>query len=208
VVENLTTCGAEDIVFVINETKHQLIGYFGNGYRFGCNFSYVVQEQRGDSNVSTSPGLSHALDSAYHLVKGKSVLFGMADTIMEPKDVFRHLLNAARPGDKAILGLFEVSRPEKFGMVEFDPEGVVSRIIDKPAETSLKYAWGCIAWMPEFTEHLHCSVNQLGISDFAKVMNNAIQQGIPFRSVVLPGGRYSDLGTYEEIIELDQKYRG
>src|SRR3989304_11624 len=120
VVENLTSSGAEHIVFVINETKHQLIGFFGNGYRFGCNISYVVQEQRGDSNVSTSPGLSHALDSAYHLVKGKTVLFGMADNIMEPKDVFRQLLDAARPEDRVILGLFPVTRPEKFGMVDFD----------------------------------------------------------------------------------------
>lgn len=207
VVENLTTSGAEDIVFVINETKHQLIGFFGNGYRFGCNISYVVQEQREDAKMSTSPGLSHALDSAYHLVKGKTVLFGMADTIMEPKDVFRHLLDAARPEDKVVLGLFEVTRPEKFGMVDFDREGVVRKIIDKPSETSLRYAWGCIVWLPEFTEHLHCSLYQDQISDFALIMNNAIDQGMSFRAVVLPGGKYSDLGTYEEIVELDQKLR-
>ena len=207
VVENLTASGAEHIVFVINETKHQLIGFFGNGYRFGCNISYVVQEQRGDSNVSTSPGLSHALDSAYHLVKGKTVLFGMADTIMEPKDVFHHLLDAARPEDRVILGLFPVTRPEKFGMVDFDQEGVVRQIIDKPAQTSLQYAWGCIAWLPEFTEHLHGCVDRQHISDFALIMNNAIEQGTPFRAVILPGGTYSDLGTFEEIAELDQKLR-
>jgi glucose-1-phosphate thymidylyltransferase len=207
VVENLTASGAQDIVFVINETKHQLIGFFGNGYRFDCNISYVVQEQREDAKMSTSPGLSHALDSAYHLVKGKTVLFGMADTIMEPKDVFRHLLDAARPEDKVILGLFEVIRPEKFGMVDFDQEGLVRQIIDKPAKTNLRYAWGCIVWLPEFTEHLHCSLFQQQISDFALIMNNAIEQGMPFRAVVLPGGKYSDLGTYEEIVELDQKLR-
>ncbi|MFN3335463.1 MAG: sugar phosphate nucleotidyltransferase, partial [Caldilinea sp.] len=70
VVDNLTLAGLRHIVLVINETKHQLVGYFGNGQRFGCNISYVVQEAlNGDGAVqSTSPGLAHALDSAYHLI--------------------------------------------------------------------------------------------------------------------------------------------
>jgi glucose-1-phosphate thymidylyltransferase len=88
VVQNLTTAGIEHIVFVINETKHQLVGFFGNGHRFGCHLSYVVQEQNTQIGKSTSPGLAHALDSAYHLVRGKTVCFGMADTIMQPEDIF------------------------------------------------------------------------------------------------------------------------
>ena len=43
VLDNLTQAGIQHIVFVINETKHQLIGYFCDGRRFGCNISYVVQ---------------------------------------------------------------------------------------------------------------------------------------------------------------------
>lgn len=203
VVENLTASGAKDIVFVINETKHQLIGYFGNGFRFGCSFSYVVQENRGEANLSTSPGLAHALDSAYHLTRGKTVLFGMADTIMEPTDVFRHLLDAAKEDDQLVLGLFEVSRPEKFGMVEMDHAGKVQQIIDKPVQTHLRYAWGCMIWKPDFTEYLHRAVNQDQVSDFARIMNDVINAGMGIRGVVLPEGRYFDLGTYSEIAELE-----
>ena len=36
VVSNLTNAGLEHVVFVVNETKHQLMGYFGNGQRFGA----------------------------------------------------------------------------------------------------------------------------------------------------------------------------
>lgn len=207
VVENMVVSGVRDIVFVINETKHQLIGYFGSGRRFGCQFSYVVQENEQDLNGSTSPGLAHALDSAYHLVCGKSVLFGMADTLMQPPDLFRRLLNAGSPDDQVILGLFEVRRPEKFGMVEMAPGGEVRQIIDKPKNTSLRYAWGCIAWRSGFTEFLHDSVNQQGVSDFAQIMNNAIHSGIRFRGHVLPRGQYADLGTYDEIMELERRSR-
>lgn len=205
VVENLTTAGASDIVFVINETKHQLIGYFGSGYRFGSRFSYVVQEQRGDANNSTSPGLAHALDSAFHLTQGKTVMFGMADTIMKPTNVFQQILEAMDADDQLGMGLFEVSRPEKFGMVDLDKQGRVRLIDDKPAETNLKYAWGCLVWRSAFTEHLHQSVNQQGISDFAVIMNNAIARDMPCRGVVLTDGDYTDLGTYDEIMELERK---
>jgi glucose-1-phosphate thymidylyltransferase len=204
VLNNLTVAGVKHIVFVINETKHQLIAFFGNGHRFGCHISYVVQESAGSAEGSTSPGLAHALDSAYHLTQGKTVFFGMADTIM-PEKVFARCFAAAAGDDEVILGLFPTERPEKFGMVRFDGNDQVLEIVDKPRQTDLTEMWGCIIWRPRFTEHLHQCVTQ-GISDFAKIMNSAIQQGMRFRAVHIDSN-YIDLGTYDEILELDRQLR-
>jgi glucose-1-phosphate thymidylyltransferase len=207
VVNNLTTAGLEHIVFVINETKHQLIGYFGDGHRFGCNISYVVQEPNTNLSQSTSPGLAHALDSAYHLVRGKTVCFGMADTIMQPTDLFAKGLEGAKPEDDVVLILFTTDRPEKFGMVQVEDDQRVGKIVDKPEETKLTEMWGCIIWRPKFTEYLHDCVRKEGISDFALIMNSAIEKGFNFRAVHMVGGVYIDLGTYEEIMELDRRFR-
>jgi glucose-1-phosphate thymidylyltransferase len=207
VLNNLTVAGVRHVVFVINETKHQLIGYFGNGPRFGCNISYVVQEQADGQGQSTSPGLAHALDSAYHLTQGKTVFFGMADTIMQPVDVFARAYGAAAPEDEVILGLFTTERPEKFGMVRLDSEQRVLEIVDKPRQTDLTEMWGCIVWRPRFTEYLHDCVTRRGVSDFALIMNEAMSAGFRFRGVSMEGGTYIDLGTYEEIMELDHRFR-
>jgi glucose-1-phosphate thymidylyltransferase len=207
VLDSLTLAGLRHVVFVINETKHQLMGYFGNGQRFGCNISYVVQEPANNHNTSTSPGLAHALDSAYHLTYGKTVFFGMADTIMQPKDVFARGYAAAKPNDDVILILFPTERSEKFGMVRMRQDHRVIEIVDKPGQTDLTEMWGCIIWRPRFTEFLHEYVNQRGISDFAYIMNSAITAGLRFRGVQQVGGTYIDLGTYEEIVELDHRYR-
>jgi glucose-1-phosphate thymidylyltransferase len=207
VVDRLTNAGLDHIVFVVNETKHQLMGYFGNGQRFGCNISYVVQEIIEGKTKSTSPGLAHALDSAYHLTCGKTVFFGMADTLMQPADVFAQAWQAACPEDDLILVLFTTAHPEKFGMVKMDEACRVLEIIDKPSKTDLTEMWGCIIWRPKFTEYLHKCVFEEGVSDFARIMNDAIKQGMKFRGVHLVGGTYIDLGTYEEIAELDKKYR-
>ncbi|RIK40676.1 MAG: hypothetical protein DCC57_19390 [Chloroflexi bacterium] len=206
VLDNLTQAGLRHVVFVVNETKHQLLGYFGNGGRFGCHISYVVQEQTNGHDQSTSPGLAHALDSAYHLAGGKTVCFGMADTIMQPTDVFARALAAAQPQDDVILALFPTTRPEKFGMVRVDGDCTVQEIVDKPRQTDLTLMWGCIIWRPRFTEYLHAAVCD-GRSDFAAIMNGAIQAGLRFRGVPMARSSYIDLGTYEEIMELDQRMR-
>jgi dTDP-glucose pyrophosphorylase len=117
VLTNMTLAGLQHIVFVINETKQQLMGFFGDGHRFGCHISYTVQESANGLDKSTSPGLAHALDSAYHLTKDKTVFFGMADTIMQPTDVFKRAYAASLPEDDVILVLFSTDHPEKFGMV-------------------------------------------------------------------------------------------
>lgn len=207
VLSNLTLTGLSHVVFVVNETKHQLIGYFGDGHRFNCNISYVVQEPENNREQSTSPGLAHALDSAYHLTRGKTVCFGMADTIMQPKDIFVRALHCAAPEDDVILVLFPTERPEKFGMVRYAADGRVMEIVDKPKKTDLSLMWGCIVWRPAFTEYLHECVHQNGISDFALIMNSAIANGMKFNSTQIMDGNYIDLGTYEEIMELDRKFR-
>lgn len=207
VVGNLVVAGLRHVVFVINETKHQLIGYFGDGKRFGCDISYVVQEQGNDPDKSTSPGLAHALDAGYHLTKGKTVYFGMADTIMQPNDVFARVYATAEPNDDVLLALFTTDRPEKFGMVRMDSAQRVSEIVDKPRQTDLTEMWGCIIWRPRFTEYLHECVSQQKVSDFARIMNNSIADGLRFRGVHMVNSVYIDLGTYEEIKELDSRYR-
>lgn len=207
VVNNLTNAGLQHVVFVVNETKHQLMGYFGSGQRFGCNISYVVQEVVEGKTKSTSPGLAHALDSAYHLTSGKTVFFGMADTLMRPTDVFAKAYKSAHVDDDVIFALFATTRPEKFGMVRMDDDNLVLEIVDKPSKTELTEMWGCIIWRPRFTEYLHKCVSEDGISDFAKIMNDAIAESMRFRGVHMVDGNYIDLGTYEEIEELDRRYR-
>jgi glucose-1-phosphate thymidylyltransferase len=207
VLDSLVASGVGHVVFVVNETKHQLMGYFGDGSRFGCHLSYVVQDGSGTERASTSPGLAHALDSAYHLVQGRTVCFGMADTIMEPRDVFARALTAAGADDDVVLVLFPTSRPEKFGMVRVDGANRVLEVVDKPRDTDLTQMWGCIIWRPRFTEHLHRCVRAQGVSDFAKILNDAIAIGMTVRAFPVTDGSYMDLGTYEEIRELDLALR-
>ncbi len=207
VIDNLVTAGVRHTVFVINETKSQLLGYFGSGQRFGCDISYVVQEQaRDDALQSTSPGLAHALDAAFHLTCEKTVFFGMADTIMQPNEIFALGRAAMQAEDEVLLCLFPTLSPQKFGMVRLDSDRRVVEVVDKPAKTDLKEMWGCMIWRTSFTAFLHRAV-QDGQGDFARIMNDAIAAGLRFSGLVVPESNFIDLGTYEEIMELDKRLR-
>jgi hypothetical protein len=92
--------------------------------------------------------------------------------------------------------------------VRLDQYDRVLEIVDKPQQTDLTEMWGCIIWRPRFTKYLHDCVRRQGVSDFAQIMNSAIDDGLRFRGVHMEEGLYIDLGTYEEIMELDRKYRG
>jgi glucose-1-phosphate thymidylyltransferase len=131
----------------------------------------------------------------------------MADTIMEPVDLFSRMLAESNPKDDLILGLFPTKHPHKFGMTAFDADGAVPYIIDKPEETELTHMWGCIIWRPTFTEHLHQHLKQGEITDFALIMNKAIEIGMQARAVCFDDGKYLDLGTYDEIQELEKHFR-
>jgi len=199
-VDSLVQTGIRHIIFVINETKHQLLGYFGSGKNFGCDFSYVVQDKISNGQ-STSPGLADALASAYHIIREKTVLFGMADTIMSPKNAIRIGLNALNTYVDMTMCLFPTQYPEKFGMVSINDEGQVLQIVDKPKATHLKFMWGCIIWRPVFTEYLFSKVRKENIGDFADLLNQAISDGIKINSVKFTDGKFIDFGTYEQIIQ-------
>ena len=92
--------------------------------------------------------------------------------------------------------------------VHVDENGDVRRIVDKPAQSDLRCMWGCILWRPAFTEHLHAHVAAPGPTDFATIMNAAIDAGMRIRAVEFEGGGYTDVGTYEEIASLEEEYKG
>jgi glucose-1-phosphate thymidylyltransferase len=188
-VEVMLAAGVRDIVWVVNGSKHQLIDHFGDGQRYGAQFTYVVQEK--------AYGMAHAWDRAYHLLGDKTVVMGMPDSIIYPQDAFKQALLMAAPAHQMILPVVEATRPDKMGMVSIGVLGAVQNVIDKPILSGLKYGWVGIVWRSKFTELLHELVSQ-GVSHHQSVISAAIGR-IPTLAFILRDGKYADLGTYDGI---------
>jgi glucose-1-phosphate thymidylyltransferase len=196
-VDRILQAKVNHIVFVINEAKTQLINYFKDGKSLECQFSYVFQNFSDTMDqISTSPGLAHALDSAYHLIQNKTVFFSMADTIIYPRDMLKKAYSERKIDTDIILCLFKTNQPENYGMVEIDECGEkITKIIDKPQLTALEWMWGSIIWKPIFSEFLHDQVQNFENFDFASILNQAIDQGLRFSPYEIYNGQFIDIGN-------------
>ena len=100
-IENILHAGVKKLLVVLGPGKHDIMSHYGDGSRHGCEIAYLFQEQ-----LTGMPG---ALDLAHDWASEATVLFGMPDTIIEPKDAFKRML-ADHHGSGAML-LWAFSRP-------------------------------------------------------------------------------------------------
>ena len=203
-LENMVRAGADRILMVVGEHKYDLLRYYGSGLRFHTSISYLFQEQ--------PRGMVHAIDMAYPWAQGARVMLGMPDTIMHPDDAFCHLLaeHESRAADLT-LGLFTTNRPEQFGMVDVNRDGLVIAHVDKPRHTRFHLMWGCAVWEPQFTELIRAvlgSSEDLGERSelvLGDAIDEALRRGMRVVGYELPAGLYVDIGTHEGLrnVEID-----
>lgn len=202
-IENIINAGAKRLFIILGEEKHDIMRYYGDGSRFDSNIAYLFQEKL--------HGMPLALNLATSWLYEATVLFGMPDTIIEPKNAFLELLNYHQQESSDLtLGLFTTENPSKFGMVDLDFNNNITNIIDKPSRSSLKYMWGCACWSPTFTKLLNNFVKSnpyngkemlLGDVFFHAVKSKLIVKGLKFNS-----GQYIDIGTVDELDSALKKF--
>ncbi len=201
--EEMVAAGAQRIFIVIGEDKHDILRYYGDGHRFGAQVCYLYQEEL--------HGMPFALDLAYPWLRGETVIFGMPDTIVEPKDAFVQMLDHHRAtGADLTLGLFPTEAPWKLCPVETDERGRVTYLVDKPPQTHLRNTWGICCWGSRFTELMHQYLLDTPYTGkeivLADVFNEALRRGWNVQGLHFAGGHYLDIGTAEELDTALRKF--
>ncbi len=119
-LQTLLDAGIKEIV-IISGSEHvdQMAGFLGSGARFGCQFSYLVQDE--------PKGIAQALGLAERFAAGDDVCAILGDNIYFD-DLSTHIRNFTKG---AHLFLKEVHDPERFGVATMNGNRVVS-IEEKP----------------------------------------------------------------------------
>lgn len=199
-IESMVKAKARKIFMVISSHKKNLIDFYKNGTQFGTQIAYLYQE--------VQHGMPFALDLAFNWIdKNTTTLFGMPDTLFEPRNAFSLLLEThLYDGNDVTLGLFKTNQPQKFGMVKLDAKHNVLAFIDKPKHTSLKYMWGMAVWNYKFSDFMHtylANISEERINSevvLSTIFNKAIMdttlkvQGHKFGE-----GYYIDIGTVQDL---------
>ncbi|MDL2252490.1 glucose-1-phosphate thymidylyltransferase RfbA [Ruminococcaceae bacterium OttesenSCG-928-I18] len=132
-VSTLMLAGIRDILII--STPNDLPGFerlFGTGEALGVRFSYAVQaEPRGLADAFIV-GEEFVGDDAVCLVLGDNIFYGYGFT--------QRLKSAANRKEGATIFGYHVANPKEFGVVEFDQEGNVLSIEEKPQNPKSHYA--------------------------------------------------------------------
>ena len=103
----------------------------GDGSQLGMHFSYKVQE--------VPNGLAQAFVLGREFLGDDDVCLVLGDNIFYGADLPRLLKNANGKKDPTVFG-YRVSDPERYGVVEFDADGKVVSLEEKPAHPKSNFA--------------------------------------------------------------------
>ena len=104
----------------------------GNGVQWGVSFEYIVQE--------APNGIAQALILAESFLAGAPSALILGDNIFYGANLTSLLQSASQRESGATVFGYYVQDPERYGVVQFDAEGRVTDLLEKPRSPPSNYA--------------------------------------------------------------------
>lgn len=129
--------GIREIILVVNpEDRDAFWKILKDGFHLGMKIDYVIQEKPN--------GLAEGLILAEPHIKNQNcILYILGDNIFFGHDLPKIMLSAKKEVEKnggAYVFAYYVNDPERFGIIEFDENGNVLSIEEKPKKPKSNYA--------------------------------------------------------------------
>lgn len=129
----LMLAGIREILFISTpEDSHLFKKLLGDGSQLGLSFSYAVQPR--------PEGLAQAFIIGKSFIGTDPVCLVLGDNIFYGHNLTDTLNRAVQLKKGGIIFGYLVRDPERYGVVEFDQHGNVTRIMEKPKKPKSNYA--------------------------------------------------------------------
>ena len=192
-LEALSLGGVNQLYIVVPEWKPEIMRYLEDGEQFGHHISYLYN--------SKALGLADALLSGYPWLNDKITCFAMPDTVFSPVTAFKDIINELETQNAdLVLGVFPSDEAQNFGTVEFDKNGKIIQVEEKPLVPKVNNAWGIAVWNVKFWDFFKKQSENMepGIS-ITDTFDKAAKNGLDVRCVYFADGWYKDIGRINNI---------
>ncbi|MDA7744285.1 glucose-1-phosphate thymidylyltransferase RfbA [Porticoccaceae bacterium] len=195
----LMLAGIKEILVI--STPEDMAGYqrlLGDGSDFGVEIEYVVQP--------SPDGLAQAFLIGEDFIGNSNVALVLGDNIFYGQNFTENLKAATSKENGATIFGYHVKDPERFGVVDFDTNGKVISIEEKPKTPKSNFAVTGLYFYDndviEIAKAIKPSARgELEITD----INNAYQnRGDLTVELLSRGFAWLDTGTHDSLIEAGQ----
>jgi len=198
-LSTLMLADIRDILLISTpEDTPRFQGLLGDGHQWGLNLSYAVQPSPG--------GLAQAFLIGRDFIAGEPSALVLGDNVFYGHDFYRLLQHAQSCDQGATIFVYHVQDPERYGVAEFDSNGKVVSIEEKPETPKSNYAVTGLYFYDgqavELVERLRPSVRgELEITDLNRLY---LEQGQLQVEIMGRGYAWLDTGTHTSLLDAGQ----
>ena len=197
-LSTLMLAGIQDILVISTPTDtprfQQLLG---DGSQFGISLQYAVQP--------SPDGLAQAFLIGEDFIGGEPCAMVLGDNIFYGNGFSAMLREAAENAENGLATIFGyfVNDPERFGIVEFDPNGTVLSVEEKPKNPKSNY---CITGLYFYDKRVCELAKQVkpsarGELEITTLNDMYLQDGTLRAKIMGRGFAWLDTGTMDSLIE-------
>lgn len=197
-LSTLMWAGINEILII--STPHDLPLFeqlLGDGKKFGCRFEYAVQENPN--------GLAEAFIIGKDFIGGDKAALILGDNIFYGTGLAELLQVNSNP-DGGIIYAYHVHDPERYGVVDFDKQGNVLSIEEKPAQPKSNYAVPGIYFYDNSIIEVAANIrpSHRGELEITDVNKEYLKRGKLKVSILDRGTAWLDTGTFQSLMQAGQ----
>lgn len=198
-LSTLMLASIRDILLISTpEDTPRFAALLGDGSQWGLNISYAVQPSPGGLAQAFIIGREFIGHAPSALVLGDNVFYG--------HDFYRLLGSAMERREGATIFAYHVQDPERYGVAEFDGEGRVISIEEKPAQPKSSYAVTGLYFYDEQAVDLVKTLrpSKRGELEITDLNSLYLAQGRLHVEIMGRGYAWLDTGTHESLLDAGQ----
>ncbi|WP_097871728.1 glucose-1-phosphate thymidylyltransferase [Streptomyces sp. rh34] len=196
-LNRLRDIGITEIALVVGEFGAQTEQALGDGSGLGLRLTYLPQDR--------PRGIAHCVSLARDFLGGDDFVLFLGDNVF-PGGLadYATAFRAKRPAAQIVV--HKVSDPRAFGVAELDPDGRVTRIVEKPAEPRSDLAViGAYFCTPALHEAVAAiSPSARGELEITDALQWLVSRGDTVHAQVHTG-YWKDTGTIEDLLDCNRE---
>ena len=197
-LSTLIWSGIREILII--STPHDLPLFrqlLGDGSRLGCRIEYAVQEHPNGLAEAFIIGKDFIGKDKVALILGDNIFYGTG---------LSDLLQSNNTPDGGIIYAYHVHDPERYGVVDFDENGKVLSIEEKPVTPKSNYAVPGIYFYDNDVVEIASNIqpSNRGELEITDINKEYLKRGKLKVSILDRGTAWFDTGTFNSLMQASQ----